>query len=200
LSEANHTLADAVRYFTGKTDVGLRGGRWPLLWDRLEHCPHSAYEFCYFVVHRDGDKPAWHKLLWQNFMTADSVWEDFLASKQRKLENIRLWVGQQNRALRCYLKNGFDAYELLHNGWLDMNALVRVENALRLVDDKGRLDSGALQALLSKYIPAAVELAVGVPEFLHFTPFFRRWASQQEGKQWMALQWQIQRIETMRTR
>jgi len=203
LSETEqHNLAVAVRYFTGSSSVKLDDGAWPLLWARLRKSPYSAYEFCYYVVHRrhpGKEGPEWHTLTWPNVMVSLDVWEDFMKWKTNRLTTIRLLVRQQNAALRCYLKNDFAADELLEGGRLDMSALVRLENALWL-NQTAKLSSESLERLLKKHIAAAVETAVGNPEYLHFTPFFRHWAVQREGDKWAALRWQIQRIETTPTR
>ena len=200
-SEPEHGLAAAVRYFTGKKALSLESGAWPVLRKKLHECPYSAYEYCFFAAYHNGLEAAWQRLTWPNYMCSESVWAAFLVWKEDRMEVVRNIVRLQNHALRCYLRNGFPADELLTGSRMeDMNALVRLENAFCLREE-GVLSEEPWRRLVEKHAAAAVELAVGSPEYLHFTPHFRRWASTpREGEQWQALQWQIQRIESTNTR
>jgi hypothetical protein len=187
----------AVCYFTKV--VRDRAGQtpWHDLQERLRKSPYSPYEFCFFAAHPTGTAE-WQRLLWTTYMCSESLWQRFLAWKQDRLEYVRGIVRQQNQSLQCYLDNGLSADDLLTGTRLDMNALVRLENALRLRQED-RLGETLLLDLIRRFTDPATELAIGNPEYLHFTPWFRHWALQLEGDQWTALQWQIRRIERTMT-
>jgi hypothetical protein len=186
-----------MQFFLGKP-VTLRADLWGGLRKRLKESPYTAFEFCFFVAHRKGLTAAWDRLYWSNHMCSATLWEEFKDWKEKRLEQIRSVVSQQNRAMTCYLNNGFTAEELLLGTRLNMNPLVLLENALRLCHDE-RLEKAVRDNFILTHTSAAVDLAVGNPEYLHFCPWFRHWAAQQEGERWTALQFQIQRIERTTT-
>jgi hypothetical protein len=129
-------------------------------------------------------------------MCSENVWQGFLEWKAGRLDEVRAIFEQQNRGLQCYLRNGFSAEELLTGSRLDLNALMILESAFRLQQEK-QFKTDLLPVLIEKHAASAVELAIGSPEYLHFAPRFRCWALQRKGDPWTVLQWQIRRIENM---
>lgn len=164
MSDSRHTLEQAMAFFTGRPVGLLTSGRWPLLRDRLQQCPYSAYEFCWYAALEDDRKSGhWNRLRWHNYMTNTMIWQRFLQWKPSVLNLARNNVLFQNEALSCYLQNGLLAVELLTGNRLDMSSLVRLENALRLQQEH-LLDEDELLRLVESRAAAAVELAVGIPE------------------------------------
>ena len=179
------TLAEAVRfYLPSRPRRSLDKPEWNELRQRIRRSNYSPFEYCHFIIHEVNDYGT-ANLVKMNMMTSPRMWDTFMVYKEHRLKNVRTIVRRQNEAAECYKKNNAPLMEILAGKFASLNDITRIELALFWRED---LEPGDLDIIIRESAIPAMILAIGSPEFLLYTPLFRKYVEAQEEPVWLTLQ------------
>jgi len=179
------TLAEAVHfYLPSGRHVRWDKPEWKELRQRIRRSRYSPFEYCHFIIHEVNDYGT-ANLVKMNMMTSPRMWDRFMAYKEHRLKNVRTMVRRQNEAAECYKKNEMPLTEILAGKFTSLNDVTRIELALFWREE---LEPKDLDNIIRESAVPAMVLAIGSPEFLLFTPLFRKYVEEQEEPVWSTLQ------------
>jgi len=165
-------IFEALNWYTGGTFTPRShpDSSWRKLDARLKAEGYTGMQFCHYVAYimRNGSVG---KLIYKNMMCSSGTMEGFLDYAINSLRQAKQRTTAQKRQIRNHVEYGYPLWRLLTEKVIDVNAVVRIEAALKEQKDDEDFDA---EHIIQTFGEQAVELMLGVPHYLPYCPHLNK--------------------------